>query len=1086
MKSTNFGSLQCNNFSHPPVGLGDGIAPVITQQQPLLQPIANRNDTFTVTHLIRSGFRQSSSPSSEQPSPSASPLLQAPWYAGYTSTGIAPPLDPDNYSFLDGEVLKTCESILKNLPLRPRHIPGKENIPGYRIPNLQDPVKGLIDGVIDESKNGNPSFVLPHGYPVHLKLYHGWLAWRAGIIDPPTLVRKGIPLWRASQRDLSLQQINSKTGVRYTQQEKDIALQECIRLLGKNSVGIAKLMQIISNNPSVKNTIPPAVYLALSSFQSDLPPSWQPEEVVDLVEKQFKADGYLKAIANRPENQHNKQQLLNEGKVTIELLKNADGGIEPLGVASTAEVYRCKVQVVSNKTNEILLSQEQIMGNNHGRIIKVLKKHLVKPQWIPDWRIKPEDFSKQRLAKDRELVTKLFTLISDDQRVLDYWLGQVDVLYTSWEKELDLREGANNGHMLADAAILRDEHGHPKTDVATMFDVALSDFSTPNIDLQEEAKGVSIKQLMETKTYTRNVVSEGLFAYLEAHPKASIKDILASADTQKEIALMGLQRFKLNVDNPKKQTEALVLQMERRWENTPMAHRPPANEITTAIDLTNQLEMALQSVMAGVKINENHAPATPQGLQTVVNDILLSELKDANSKVLLKTIGLIQQYPWLVSDPRMMTQVGEAFAQASTKQMTEGIIHMDVTTANAYVYRDEALYEQLNGRNITQATQAKEKTKVFLKQAFKILLDPTGTDKGKQFIQLCLDVEPNSYRIQYIDTGGVESVDKNLFVNDLKLILGFCTGNPHQLYSYFESQITYGSSLSPLEQKRLMEKHNLKKLLHKDKLPQLVDVFIEELYSPSAEAFLENNPAKKKALEAELASLIEQDNPTEAFFRKLLQERKTLFKAEIPQLFNTQIFEVKDNVQNFDLAWSLVQSELNRRRIGYRFPHFDILKAKLLQVTTGYALLEMAGGDNNELLLKSLGRIFDKAYNLDKKAFETLKQQTLTHMFIAQPEQAGKMMALFLPEKIAEGVAAGIQQINRFKQVFPWLMAGLGLTAAAGVGVLKYNTFERDEKQRLQVEREEKAFIANIAIAQQQNRKLSKITPSLKEKGLLG
>jgi hypothetical protein len=344
----------------------------------------------------------------------------------------------------------------------------------------------------------------------------------------------------------------------------------------------------------------------------------------------------------------------------------------------------------------------------------------------------------------------------------------------------------------------------------------------------------------------------------------------------------------------------------------------------------------------------------------------------------------------------------------------------------------------------------------------------------------------NPYRIQYIDTGGVESVSKDLFLNDLQLVMGFCTGNPIQIQTYFKEQITYKKTLSDPEKNRLIKSHNLPNLLNEANLPKLLNVFVEELYSQPVQEFLGNNPTQKSVLEQELRNLLQTKNPQEAFFTKLKEDRIALFKAELPTLFNTQIFEIQANVQNFDLAWSLVQSELSRRRIGYDFPHYDILKAKLLQVTTGYSLLQKSGGDHNDLLLKSLGRIFHKAYSIDKEAFETLAKETLTHIFIAKPEQAGKMMALFLPENVAEGIANTVKQVGRLKQVFPWMIAAIGTTAAASIGIVKFNSFEKDQKKHKQVQQEEKSFLSNIALAQKQNKKLSKTTPSLKQKGLLG
>jgi hypothetical protein len=1096
---------------------------------PQWQPTTtNTTDTLTITAKNRSGFITSSATPATNNPPTVASGSSNRWYAQHVDDCTLPSLNPDDYSFLDWKIPETAGAVLNHTQYRPHHTAGEGKERGYVIPNLEDPFRDLIDGVKIKNADGSDSFKLPMAFEKRWGYIPLWfplpVTWRdkllcasimqkataENVINPVMLWFKARPLWKISQQDLSEQKINKETKVPYTQADKDLALKDCLRLIGKNSIGFAKFMQIISNNSSARNSMPDATYQALKSFQSDLPPSWEPKAVVKLIESQFEKYRFIEQIANRPENKHDKEELLRDGRVVIELLKNKNGNIEPLGVASTAEVYRCKLRVVSKKdpTRE-LLSQRRITGDEQGRIIKVLKKNLVHPQWlnVPDqvgrFKGKPEDFPKKQLARDKELLTKLFTLISDDPRVLDYWLGQVNKLCESWEPELDLRNGAENGRILAEAAILRDKNGQPlKFDVEDnpypMYDVALSDFATSCIDLQVEAKGISLKQLMETKEFTRNIVSEGLIAYLNQHPQATLREILASEDAKKSIAIAGLQRFKLDTEHQKQQTQALEQKMELLWANAPIAHKPPAQEVASSIQLTNQLEMALEGIISGVHTNALNQPASSNNLQTMVNDILANQLKDANSKVLLKSIELIQQYPWLVNDPHLMTQVGESFAQATATQMTQTTIregdalgkirlHMDVTQANAFVYRDDKLYEKLKGGAVTKGKNSKkDSTLVLLQRAQKILFDPTVTDKADKLIQLGLEGNINPYRIQYIDTGGVQSLDSSLFIDDLKLVLGYCTGNPKQLQDYFKSQITYEASLTDIEKKRLLKTHNLPSLLNEQKLPELLTVFTEELYSERAKQFLANNPSKKTVLEQELAVILKSHNPLENFFNKLLEDRQTLFEAELPSLFNQQIFEIKDNVQNFELAFNLVQSELSRRRIGYNYPNFDVLKAKLLQVTTGYALLEMAGGDHNDLLVKSLLRIFYKAHSLNGKAFTSLAKETLTHAFITQPEQAGKMMALFLPQATADLVTGFVKQVNSLKQAVPFAIAGLGATALAGVGILKYNEFEIDQIKHKKAEREEKAFIANIALAQKQNRKLSKTTPSLKQKGLLG
>jgi len=1105
-----------NKLSQPRVASFATPLAVPINKTPQWQPTTtNTTDTLTITAKNRSGFiTPSATPATNNPPTAASGSSNS-WYAQHVDDCTLPSLNPDDYSFLDWKILETGRAVLNNTQYRPHHTAGEGREHGYVIPNLEDPFRDLVKGVVTTNSTGILSFKLPNGFPPKLCARILGNVVVENVMTPWIFITEALPLWLNSQRNLSKPYwfeyeryiskpvLNRETKLAYTQTDKDLALKDCLRLIGKNSIGFSKFMQIISNNSSAKNSMPDAVYQALKSFQSDLPPSWKPKEVVKLIESQFEHYRFIEQIANRPENKHRKEALLRDGKVVIELLKDKNGKIEPLGVASTAEVYQCKLRVVSKKdpTRE-LLSQRKMMGDEQGRIIKVLKKNLVVPQWW-EKNTKLEDLPKKQLARDKELLTKLFTLISDDPRVLDYWLGQVNKLCESWEPELDLRNGAENGKILAEAAILRDKNGQPlQLDVEgnpyPMYDVALSDFATSCIDLQVQAKGISLKQLMETKEYTRNIVSEGLIAYLDQHPQATLREILASEEAKKSIAITGLQRFKLDKEQQKHQTQALEQKMELLWENAPIAHKPPAQEVASSIQLTNQLEVALESIISGVHTNALNQPASTDNLQTMVNDILVKQLKDANSKVLLKSIELIQQYPWLVNDPHLMTQVGESFAQATATQMTQTTIregdvlakirlHMDVTQANAFVYRDDKLYEKLKGEVVTKDKNSKKDSSlVLLQRAQKILFDPTVTDKSDKLIQLGLEGNINPYRIQYIDTGGVQSLDSSLFIDDLKLVLGYCTGNPKQLQDYFKSQVTYEASLTEIEKKRLLKAHNLPSLLNEQKLPELVTVFTEELYSERAKQFLANNPSKKTLLEQELAVILKSNNPLENFFNKLLEDRQTLFEAELPSLFNQHIFEIKDNVQNFELAWNLVQSELSRRRIGYNYPNFDVLKAKLLQVTTGYGLLEMAGGDHNDLLVKSLLRIFYKAHSLNGKAFTSLAKETLTHAFIAQPEQAGKMMALFLPQATADLVTGFVKQANSLKQVVPWAMAGLGATALAGVGILKYNEFERDQIKHKKAEREEKAFIANIALAQKQNRKLSKTTPSLKQKGLLG
>ena len=1130
-----------SGYSQSSIWQANAINRVANTLQPLPEaeatPLASASpitaDTITFTPhatAIRSGKSSTTNttariaPVASDSNPSAGDTS---WYAPHVAATQVKTLNPEEYSKLDWQIFKWANSVLDNLHFRPKHEAGQKDLPGHKIPNLQDPAGDLINGVKIKNPDGPDSFKLPMTFekklfgpiPFFVPLPTTWKdrmlclsilgnAWMEKAIAPVEFWKKAKPLWVESQLDLNLGKINPKTNLPYTQPDKDEALKACIRILGKNSVGMAKFLQIISNNPNAKRIMPEPVYQALSSFQSDLPPTWQPEEVVKWVEDEFKRGAYLESIANRFEDKQFKALLLKQGKVVIELLKNDQGEVEPLGVASTAEVYRCNVRVVNRKGGKELLSQQQLLGDDTARIIKILKKNLVKPtkrDWITRTIPKnPEDFPKKQLALDRELVMDLFNLVSDDPRVLEYWQNQADTLYKSWEQEVDLRNGAENGKMLAEAAILRDNNGNPVHGYGAdgkpyrMFDVALSDFSTYCVDLQAQAKGVSLKTLEEIKEYTGNIINEGVFAYLDNNPKATLREIMASPAAQKAIALAGLKRFKLDPNNQTEQTESLKLRMETLWEETTHANRPANKEIATAINFTNQLEGVLHEVMTGVTINPEKSATTSassvEGLQQLVNQALLKELKETHEKILVKTIGLVQQYPWLVTDPNLMMQVGESFAQASTTQMTQTTLregeteakmrlHMDVTKANAFVYRDDALFEKLKGAG--GGKNQKESSAALLKRVQKILLDPTIQDKAERLKEIALEGNMNPYRIQYIDTGGVESISKDLFINDLNLVMGFCTGNPQQLHAYFNQQITY-KELSSIEKNRLLKTHNLQTLIQAKNLPRLLDVFVEELYSQPVTEFLANNPIQKAVLEADIENLLQAKNPLEAFFTKLKEERITLFKAELPSLFNSQIFEIKGNVQSFDLAWSLVQSELCRRRISYNFPHYDILKAKLLQVTTGYSLLEKGGGDFNALLVKSLFKIFDKAHTLAKKAFDELKNESLTHMFIAQPEQAGKMMALFLPEAAAETIANTVKGVERIKQALPWMLAAVGTLATAGFGIIKYNAFEVDKRKHLQAAREEKAFIANIALAQKQHKKLSKTTPSLKQKGLLG
>jgi hypothetical protein len=1042
------------------------------------QTLSQQHTGMSSSLSYRSGKQHTSTaPLSTEPPPIVPPSInrgayQA-WYVPYVTNSKIPILNPNNATIPKWELGVWGNAVLEHLPLRPHHTVNGTQAPSYQLPDLYDPFRELISGVTKVDEQGREFFSPPNpNWQQEFLLKVVPIAVKESVIELGELGN----LTNLSRIALGGKK-DPKTNLPYTQAEKDAALTEWIRTIAKKSVGIAKFMQIVSNNASARNRMPEATYQALRSCQSDLPPSWQPEEVVRLAEEQFKQGDYLKTIANRPENSRLKDVLLREGKVVVELLKNKQGNIEPLGVASTAEVYRCKISVVNKNNNQELLSHAQVVGDDTGRIIKVLKKNLVVPQWWDKW-VKLEDLPKKQLERDRHLLIQLFSLICDDQRVLDYWLGKVETLCDSWKQELDLRNGAENGRMLAEAAIARDKNGVALHNDAAgnpypVFDVALSDFSTYCMDVQAEAKGISVKKLEEIKEYTRNIVSEGLFAYLETHPTATLRSIMDSPQAQKEIALAGLQCFEAIASNPKETTSTLALKLDQLWQQAPTAKRPKATSIDSAIALSNHLEVALHQLLESVNLNIHTNPpvetAPLEPLQAMVNTILAKELQETHQQVLLKTIGLIQQYSWLVTDPNLMAQVGESFAHASLMQMTQTTLrpgeteakmrlHMDVTKANVFVYRDDAWLETT--QTGTANWNPRGTSQGFMNKMQEILFDPTVINKAEKLQQLLLEKEINPYRIQYIDTGGVGSIDIDQFLNDLQLVVGFCTGNPHQLQTYYKKQIAFKPTLSVAEKQRLQTTHQLSSLVKEQKISDLLTVFVAELYSQPVEDFLNNNLTQATQLEDELRQLLQTKNPLEAFYQKLRDERIALFNTELPHLFNSQIFEIKDNVQSFDLAWNLVQSELIKRRIPHDLPHYDILKAKLLQVTTGFSLLEQAGGDHNDLLMKSLLSVFTKAYDLNPQAFEALKNETLTHVFVEKPQQSGKMMALFLPEQVAKTIAGMAKKFNTFKQVLPVLLAGLGATTVAGVGILKYNSIEQDNKKREATKREEKAFLA--------------------------
>jgi hypothetical protein len=1017
------------------------------------------------------------------------------WYRSYAET-IAPkkPTEPSlipTFDWLNWELGKTAHAILSNLT----HRQGGH----YQIPNLEDPTgnlakeaKGMIETILqtwEANNTATPALLAPLkpltntlGVTNQLGKTKSvasllWEAAAEGVLKPrevPALLKLG-------------QQAFNTT---LPPDEQNAALKHLIKTIGKDSVGLAKFMQIVANDAGARNNMPDAVYQALTVFQEGLDPSWKPEEVKQLMVDEFKRAGFLQAVANRPENVNIKERLLNEGQFEITIKG------KPLGVASTAEVYRCSVKVVSSKNRqEVLLTQERLLNSSANHIVKVLKKNLVKPSlWDKMGRTLnkmqgkvPESVAQTQLSRDKKVLTLLFELLCTDERTLNYWLGQVNTLCTSWEQELDLRNGAENGRMLAGVAIQRDANNQPlrKTidgEGYPIFDVALSNFSSPCMDLQEEAAGVSIKTLLETKEYTRNVVREGVLAYLQQHPNATLNDALQQPQT---VVLMGLQQFKVNEQHPYEQTAKLAEQLNQLWEKTPIEKRPAG--ISSEIALVNRLEVALGEALKTVTVDT--LPATATGVQQAVNQALQHQLAVANTKIMKKTIGLVQQYPWLLNDPHLMTNVYESFIQASGMQFTQTSVrsgepeamlrlHLDLQAANAFVnYRPDML-EKLKGadagRTNIQTTEAMEQNrfKALVKRVQQVLFNPKETNKWDQLTNIAFETNINPYRIQYIDTGGVESVDKQQFIEDMKMVMGFCTGNARMLQEYFKGQIKFDKTLTDIEQERLKKAYpQLTALLEQRDVASLATILATELYSPTLLTELTNNPAMRSKLEAELCrDVLVASYPLDAFFNKILEERRAVFNAELPSLLSQHIFEVKGRVDSFSLAWNFVQSELSRRRIGYQFPNFPVLKAKLLQVQTANALLKAAGGDNNELLVKFLGQVIYKAKQFNPEAFADIQHETLTHLFVDNPEMGGKMLALFLPQKVVDWVSRTVQHVNQAKQATPFVLGGMGAITVGLAGLLHVNAQESEARRKRLKQAEDHAFIQAIVMAQARQR----------------
>ena len=227
----------------------------------------------------------------------------------------------------------------------------------------------------------------------------------------------------------------------------------------------------------------------------------------------------------------------------------------------------------------------------------------------------------------------------------------------------------------------------------------------------------------------------------------------------------------------------------------------------------------------------------------------------------------------------------------------------------------------------------------------------------------------------------------------------------------------------------------------------------------------------KDKLIAELhQQILVASSPIDAFFNKVLEERRAVFNAELPSLLNQHIFEVKGRVDSFSLAWNFVQSELSRRRIGYQFPNFAVLKAKLLQVQTANALLKAAGGDNNELLVKFLGQVIYKAKQFNPEAFADIQHETLTHLFVDNPELSGKMLALFLPQKMVDWIGKTVGHVKQAQQATPFILGGASAITLGLAGVLHVNAKEAEARRKRLKQAEDHAFIQAIMMAQAHQR----------------
>jgi hypothetical protein len=146
------------------------------------------------------------------------------------------------------------------------------------------------------------------------------------------------------------------------------------------------------------------------------------------------------------------------------------------------------------------------------------------------------------------------------------------------------------------------------------------------------------------------------------------------------------------------------------------------------------------------------------------------------------------------------------------------------------------------------------------------------------------------------------------------------------------------------------------------------------------------------------------------------------------------------------------------------------LKAKLLQVQTANALLKAAGGDNNELLVKFLGQVIYKAKQFNPEAFADIQHETLTHLFVDNPEMGGKMLALFLPQKVVDWVSRTVQHVNQAKQATPFVLGGMGAITVGLAGLLHVNAQESEARRKRLKQAEDHAFIQAIVMAQARQR----------------